>query len=288
MSRPGFLAAAVSVAALGWAAQGCAQTSDLSGGPDQVSAAPYCLPSSDQAVGYPRNAHPGQCFVRVHRPPVYQNFTEQVEIAPARREARITPAVYAWAERQEIVEPERIERHVTPPTYRSMTETVVVRPASVREDYIPPTYDTVMDQVVVSPPHTEWRRSLIGPDGVLPPEARIEATGEVLCLVEVPAEYATVPRRVMTTPAHTVEVPIPAVTQTVTRQVIDQPSQVIETVIPAVYRTVRFQRLVSPEQREIVEIPAVFAARERRREVRPGDWEWRQVICANRSARPAP
>jgi hypothetical protein len=240
----------------------------------------YCPPPADRSEAYPRQAHPGQCFAKVYRPPVYQTVTEEVEVTPARRQWRTVPAVYEWADRREVVAPEHVERHVIPATYRTVTETVVVRPATVREDFIPPRYETVTERVVVSPAHTEWRQRFVGPEGVIPADARVEPTGEIVCLVEVPAQYADRPEQVLVQPARAIEVPIPAETQTVERRVIDRPEQVVETLVPAVYRTVHYQRLVTPEHREVVEIPAVHAAREHRRLVSPGAWEWREVICA--------
>ena len=146
---------------------------------------------------------------------------------------------------------------------------------------IDPIYDTVADQVMVRPAHTEWRRTFVGPDGVLPADARVEATGEVVCLIEIPAEYRTVQRQVLKAPGRTLETPIPAVTRTVTRQVIDQPEQVTEIQVPAVYRTERYQRLVSPAHYESADVPAVYATRVKQRMVSPGRLEWRLSTCAS-------
>jgi len=228
---------------------------------------------------YPRAAHPGQCFARVRVPPAYESSSEQVLVAPARTERRMVPAVYDWAERQVLVEPARVERHVIPATWRSVTETEVVTPATTQVQRIDAVYDTVAEQVVVRPAHTEWRRTFVGPDGLLPEGAQVEATGEVVCLIEVPAEYATVQRRVLREPARTIETPIPAVTRTVTRQVIDQPEQVTETPVPAVYRTERYQRLVTPAHYESTVIPARYETRVRQRMVSPGRLEWRHAAC---------
>jgi hypothetical protein len=228
---------------------------------------------------YPRAAHPGQCFARVRTAPVYQSYSERVLVSPARQDRRLVPAVYDWAERQVLVEPAHTERHVIPATYRSITETEVVTPATVRVERIDPIFDIVPEQVMTRPAHTEWRRTFVGPDGVMPADARVEATGEVVCLIEIPAEYATVPRRVLREPGHTIETPVPAVTRTVTRQVIDQAEQVTETEIPAVYRTERYQRLVTPAHYECVEVPAVYATHVKQRMVSPGRLEWRASGC---------
>ncbi len=61
------------------------------------------------------------------------------------------------------------------------------------------------------------------------------ATGEVMCLVEVPARYETLTKAVLEKPA--------------TTKVVD---------IPAVYETVQVQRLVSSASEKIVEVPADY------------------------------
>ncbi|WP_205508380.1 hypothetical protein, partial [Stenotrophomonas indicatrix] len=73
---------------------------------------------------------------------------------------------------------------------------VVVSPATVRRDVIPAQYDTVSVQELAAPAHTEWRRS----DGYTRAgwtpsyPGGPAATGEIYCLVEVPASYRTVQR----------------------------------------------------------------------------------------------
>jgi len=255
---------------------------------DDSVAAPKCAPPQD----HPPVARPGQCFARVLVPAQFETYQERVEVAPPRHEVHVTAAVFQWDERQEVVIPEHLERHVIPPTYREITETVVVRPASVREDYVPPVFGTQMRQVVVRPAHTEWRRRLVGPDGPLPADtatdsdldARAEATGEIVCLVEVPAEVETVPQTVQIQPGHTVEVPIPAETRQITREVVDQPEHEVDTVVPAVYRTVRYRRLVTPERTDVIDTPPLFETRERRRLVVPVHREWRLITCAPHAA----
>ena len=294
MIRTVLLSAAASFLAIGWAAPGWADddakaagdTSQAQAASDAVDAAPispsherpFCPPPRRES-GFPGRAHSGQCFARVRTPPVYQSYSERILVTPARVEHRTVPAAYEWAERQVLVAPARVEHQVTPATYRSVSETEVVSPASVRVERIDPVYDSVAEQVVSRPAHTEWRRTYINPDGVLPAGARLEATGEVICLVEVPAEYRTVRRQVLKEPGRVIETPIPAVTRTVTRQVIDQPEQVSEKPIPAVYRTERYQRLIAPARVERIVIPAQYASRVRQRMISPGRLAWRPTTC---------
>jgi hypothetical protein len=160
-----------------------------------------------------------------------------------------------------------------------VTEQEVVTPASTRIEHIDPEFEAVSEQVVVRPEHTEWRRTLVGPNGMIQADDRVEPTGEVMCLVKVPALYANVERRVMRQPGRDVEVTAPAVTQMVTRNVIDQPERVELTQIPAVTRTERYPKEVTPAHREVVLAPAVYGSRTERRLVTPAHFDWRKIDC---------
>jgi hypothetical protein len=229
--------------------------------------------------GYPPAAQPGQCYAQVRTPPVFQSYSQQVMTAPGHREVRYAPAQYEWRERQVLIAPARTVRHVIPATWRQVTETVVVQPASVHVEQIPPVYETVTEQVVVRAAHTEWRRTFVGPGGVIPPGAELQPTGEVVCLVEVPAQYAMVQRQVMREPGRVVQTPIPAVTQQVTRQVIDQPEHVVFEQIPAQYGVQKYKVLVRPGHAERIDVPPAYETRTEQRMVSPGALEWRRVDC---------
>ena len=280
-------------AAAGWLVLGltpAARADDrvrLVGGCPTIAQRPDCPGVPAPTPDYPQGAQPGQCFARVRTPPVFEAYQEQIVVSPGRVETRHVPAQYEWGERHVLVSPGHEVRRIDPATYRSVTETVVVSPATTRVERIEPVFDTVSEQQLVRPAHTEWRRTFVGPDGVLPPGAQVQPTGEVVCLVEVPAQYATVQRQVMREPGRTVETPIPAVTQTVTRQVIDQPAhEVVEHSAP-VWGMERFRRLVAPARTETVRVPAQFAQHTRQRQVSAGGLEWRQVDCDPKGA-PAP
>jgi hypothetical protein len=104
-------------------------------------------------------------------------------------------------------------------------------------------------------------------------------TGEVLCLIEVPAEYALVTRQVLREPARQVRVEIPAETRLVTRQVVDQPEHMERHDIPAEYRTVQRRVLVTPERVETYTAPATYRTITKTRVSGPPRSEWREVGC---------
>ena len=258
--------------------QGPDMSPALSGAPLQADTI-HCPAPPNITVDVPPAAHPGQCFARVRIAPTYETYSERVLVTPGRREQRTIAAVYDWAERQVMVEPARVEHRVIPATYRTVTETVVVSPATTRIEHTEAVYETVTEQVISRPAHAEWRRTFVGPNGLIPEGAQVEATGEMICLIQIPAEYATVQRRVLREPGRDVEIPVAAVTREVSRQVIDRPERVEDIQVPAVYRTEKYRRVVTAERIEWIDVPAVYSTREARRQTSAGRLEWREVKC---------
>ncbi len=238
--------------------------------------------SYDNGSDYPPNAEPGKCYNKVLIPQVYESYTEQIIDAPGRTETRVIPAVYGMQTKQIVIREERIEYITIPATYKTITETVIIKPASTKTVTIPAVYKTITEQVLVKEAHTEWHRGIPAKDAAAYGyQTKVTATGEVLCLILVPAEYATVTRQVLVTPEQTKIIQIPAETQVVTRQVIDQEARVDKRVIPAEYGTVQVRVIVTPERIETYDIPPTYKVVTKQRLVSDNRFEWRVIDCTN-------
>lgn len=278
-----------------------------------VLAAPSAFADSYGGVtpDYPPNARPGQCFARVVTPEIYSTYSEKVIDQAERTETRVLPGEYGWDEKTVCTKEPSVEYFTVPATYRTITETIILKPASVRTETVPAIYGTTTRQVVVSEAHSVWKpgkgiashavsgsggayaqlpsysgvqyngSSWNGPTQVLP-------TGEVLCLVEVPAQYETITEQVVKQAARTVEIPVPAETQIVTRQVVDQPARVDKREIPGIYQKVRVRTIIRAEKVETYSVPATFRTIERKKLTAGGKLEWREVICDDKLNAPLP
>jgi hypothetical protein len=293
----------------------------------------------------------GQCYSRVLIPPaprtltetitisegrtetriidaVYDTVSERVLVEPERTVRRVIPAVSEVVTERVLVEPERIERRVIQAEFRTVTETVVVREASLEPVVRPAVYEEFTEQVLVRDAYFTWQPSeplfrasqsnapnatAFARANFSPSDLRETATGEILCRVEIPAEYRTVTRSRLVQAERIVyrtanggfsdtPVEIAAITETVTREVETQPERVIEDVIPARYETVT-RTVVSQPERVIEEvIPARYENVSRRVIVTPAREEtfttppqteqitrtvfdgsssfgWREVLC---------
>jgi hypothetical protein len=173
------------------------------------------------------NARPGECYAKVLLPAQYKTDTVRI----LKREAS-----------------EKIE--VIPPRYEAGEERVLVKPASQKLQVVPAQYGWAEEKVLVKPAHTVWKK------GRGPVERIDNATGEIMCLVEVPAEYKTVKKRVLKTPETT---------------------RTVE--IPAEYRTIKVRKLVEPARENRIQIPAQYETVTQRAQVSEERLEWRPVLC---------
>ena len=175
---------------------------------------------------------------------------------------------------EQYIAQEAFERLETiPATFKNVTEQVEVAPASVRYVSTEPVYENVSEQVLEQPARTVWKR------GSGPIQRIDNSTGEIMCLVEEPAIYKTVSRRVLKAPAEAREVPVPAQYSTVTRRVIDRPAEVRRVVVPEQVATRTVRKLVEPGGVRRIPIPAQTGSTTVRELVEPARLEWRSVLC---------
>ncbi len=250
---------------------------------EKAARAPAAAAESKVAVAgddlFPPNAKPGECYARIFVPGQYRTVTERVQTKSEGEKVEIIPAKYGTAEETVMIseESERIE--VVPATYKTVTERVLVKPESKRLVAVPAQYETVTEKVLVREGYTTWKK------GAGPLQRIDEATGEIMCLVEVPPEYKTITKTVMKTPPTTREEIIPAEYATVTKKVVDQPATTRVVKIPAQYKTVKTTKMIEPPQERRIKIPAEFGTVTRQEKVSEGRMEWREILCETNMTR---
>lgn len=217
---------------------------------------PASSPAMSSASGdlYPPNARPGECYARMLIPGESRTVTEKV----IKKEA---------SDRVEIV----------PAKYKTVTKRVLVKPETTELVSVPAKYGTKTEKVQVSAAQTVWKKGAgelaagagTGAGGGTSAHAiqerfgnqkivgsRVTDTGELMCLVEIPAQYKTVTKTVLVSPA---------ATKTVTK--------------PAVYKTVEVTELVTPAQEKRIAIPAEYGTVTRTEQVRGEQLTWVPVLC---------
>lgn len=233
----------------------------------------------ERTAELPPNAKPGECYARLFIAPTYRTITDQVLVRPAGERVETTQPRYEWVEERVLVKEasERIE--VIPAKYATRQETVLVKPASEQLVAQKAVYDTVQERVLVRAAYTTWKK------GRGPIEKIDQATGEIMCLVEVPAEYKTVTKTVLKTPETTKKIPIPAEYAQVNKTVMVDAPRTNKIAIPAEYKTVKVRKLVEPAAERRIPIAAEYRTVTREEKVTDGRVEWRPILCET-NARP--
>jgi len=221
----------------------------------------------------PPQAKPGQCFTRVWQEPMYKTVSERKLMKEAGETIEVIPAKYQQGTKRIVVQEASTKLITVPATYKTVTERVMVRPAQERLQTTAAVYENVSEKVLDKPAHTVWKK------GSGPMQRIDSSTGEIMCLVEVPATYKTITKRVLKTPASTRSTTTPAEYKTVTRRVVDQEAYTKEVVIPAKYSTVKVTELVTPAQERRIPIAAKYQTVDRRELVRDGEMQWREILC---------
>ncbi len=246
-----------------------------------VAAVATAVTAHGQAADMPPDADAGECFARVLVPDVIDVVSEQVIDREQSFELKLIPATYETVTEQRLVKEASTVYTMVPAVYETVTETIIVEPQREESVVVPAQYETYTEQVLVREAYTTWKKGdgLYGRDRDSVSETVALSTGELLCRVEVPAEYQTVTKTRLISPETTDVRVIPAVTETVSKQVVVEPARVAEQVIPAEYETVSRQELVTPAYEERIDIPATYKTVDKRVVRSSGGLEWRQVLC---------
>ncbi len=165
------------------------------------------------------SAKSGECFHEHYHPAQYGTEAKRVKVS----DATITLAA-------------------APAEYRNVTKQVLVKEATFTLKDIPAEYEWQEEDVVDKPAHTTWKK------GSGPIQRIDETTGEIMCLVEIPATYKTIRKRVLKTAAHTEVTEIPAQYKTVKIRELAVAAKEIKTEIPAKFKSVEItKKLSDPE-----------------------------------------
>ncbi len=225
-------------------------------------------------------------------PAEYETITEQMMITPEATRLIAVPAEFETVTEQIVAKDAATRLVAVPAEYETVTEEYIAEPESSRVVVREPRYETLTEQIETSPASTKWvkrkaDRNCLSAD----PNDCL-----VWCLVETPAQYRTVSRRinigceggdgtpnsncvtteiipakmasrtsrVVRTPATTRTEEIPAEYTTVTKRIIKTPATTRTEVIPAEFKTVTRRVLRTPATTTTEVIPAEFTTVTRR------------------------
>ena len=155
------------------------------------------------------NATPGSCYKEYYTPETYKTVTEEI-----------------------VVQKETTKQKIIPAVYKTVEKTIEVKPASTKTVTVPATYEFKTEKVLVEKEKTVWKK------GANPATKLDGATGEIMCLIKVPAVYKTIKKKVVKTPATTKVIEIPAVSKTIKVKELVTEAKVETITIPEVKKTI--------------------------------------------------
>jgi len=162
------------------------------------------------------SATPKTCFKEIFKPASYKIETEEVLVQNERNATEVVPAEFETVEKQ-----------------------VEVVPATKEVVQIDAEYETIEEKILIEEEKTVWKK------GKNPAQKLSGATGDIMCLVKIPAKYKTVKKQVLKSPARTEIKEIPAVIETIAVQKMIAEPTLKHEVVPAVYTTVEKKVLES-------------------------------------------
>lgn len=242
------------------------------------TATPVLPPDLDAAYAadglLPPEAKPGECYARVYISAVEKQVARQVLVKEASEELTVIEAEYETVVEKVEVAKEAEKLELIPAVFKTETTTIEVEPEREVEEIIPAVYEETVERVKIREAYRTWKK------GEGPIQRYDEATGEIMCLVEIPAEYNEVTKRVVKSRPRTITKVIPAKMKTMEVRVMVEPPKTRTVAIPAKFEEVEVRKLVSPARVERIEIPARYETVYETVKASAGKMEWRPILCS--------
>jgi len=131
-----------------------------------------------------------------------------------------------------LVRKEHNETSVIEPEFEIVEQTIVIKPAGKEIVEVPAVYDETEEQVLVEAEKTVWKK------GQNPAQKVSGATGEIMCLVKIPAKYKTITKRVLTSLPTTKIVDVPEETKVIKVKKLLADTKLQHTTKPALFETI--------------------------------------------------
>lgn len=221
----------------------------------------------------PPNAKTGECYARVLTPSVYRTESTEMLKKAAGYRIEVSHPTYEWVTESVLVKEESEVAEIVPAKYEWKVERVLVTAAHEHLKTIPEVYETKTEKVLVKPAYTTWKK------GRGPVERISNSTGEIMCLVEVPAVYKTVSSRVIATPARIEKEMHDAVYKDIKKRVMVEGPRMVKRTIPAVYKSIKVKKVLLPAQETRIDLPAVYQTVTNKVRVSDSVLEWRSILC---------
>ncbi len=186
------------------------------------------------AQDLPTNPEPGKCYVRCTTPDIYENVTEQIQVAPGYKTLKVVPATFKTVTERVLIKEASKKYRIIPATYKTETVTYTKKSGGNRLSVIPASFGSDSQTIEIKPAYALWELGAPAPDCASsnPDDCRY------WCYKGYPAEFTTVSLQTLVNDASTTSEALPSSTSSYKKQVIATPARVEEIEIPAEYATI--------------------------------------------------
>ena len=221
----------------------------------------------------PPNAKLGECYAKVLTPATYKTDTKQKLLKAKVEKLSVTPAQYKNVQYKILDKAESFKYIAKPATYKCVQNRVMVEPEKVTYKVIPATYKTIEEKVLISSARQVWKK------GKGPISKINNHTGEIMCLIEVPAKYKTVKTTVVDQAEKTVKIVTPAKYKNIRAKVVNTDAVYEKVKIPAKYKVVTVQELDKEAKINKSEVKDVYQTIKTTRLVKAEELKWERILC---------
>jgi len=163
---------------------------------------------------------------------------ESAEVGQCFREFFV-PAKYEQTQKDVLVKEESEEVKVAPAQFEEVEEVVTIKQASKKKIYKAAEYETIEEKIEIEPAKAVWKKG----EG---PVSKIDnSTGEIMCLIQVPAKYKVIKKTVLKTEPSIDLVEVPAETKALKVSKLVSDAAVDKVKIPAEYKKVTITNKIS-------------------------------------------
>ncbi len=149
------------------------------------------------------------------------------------------PAKYEQTQKEVLVKEESEDIKVAPAQFEEVEEVVTVKQASKKKVYKPAEYETVEEKIEIEPAKAVWKKG----EG---PISKIDnSTGEIMCLIQVPAKYKIIKKTVLKSEPAVDLVEVPAETKALKVSKLVSDATIDKIKIPAEYKKVTITKKIS-------------------------------------------
>lgn len=231
----------------------------------------------------PRVDHtaPNVCYGKVKIDAKWAIKKERHLVSPESKTAVNIPARYEWTNKTVVVKPAFVKHIKVAPVYKTVWDNVVVVPQRSKQECKAAQWAWREKKVLVKKAHKVWKKQYKDPTKVQSHSGK--PTGEVMCVVDVPAVWNTVKEKYLQSPRKCWNRVIPPVYSKRERKVVEKPAYTRTVPVPAVTKVVEYKKLVEAARTKYLVKPPVYKWVEKKYVTAPESYRWQKVNCVDQS-----